>query len=156
MPDIVTNSSTSLKSSARLARIDRGAVVLFALFALVGTLAIIRPLWVLAGLGIAAGLGVCWLIVLGVRRSGLELWQILALIAVTGYLLLNYGFENLTIHVGGFPIIISYGLMYASLALAVSARQQLMARALKEPAMLCVLALVVLTLFHFVVDIPSY
>jgi O-antigen ligase len=156
MPQIVTNSSTSLKSSVRLGKIDRGAIVCFALFALVGTLAIVRPLWVLACLGIAAGLGVCWLIVLGVRRSGLELWQILALIAVSGYLLLNYGFENLTIHLGGFPIIISYGLMYAALALAIFSHRGLIARGLQETPVKCVLILIVLAVFHLVMDVPRY
>jgi hypothetical protein len=155
---MVTNTSASLKSGTLLTKIDRGDVARFSLFVLVGCLAILYPVFVLGCLAAAATLGFGWLVVGHVRRAGLELWQVLVLIALTGYQLLNYGFENLAIHIGGFPIIISYGLMYASLALAliVSGRQHLMARSLKEPAVLCMLALLVFTLFHLLLDIPKY
>jgi hypothetical protein len=156
IPKMVTNTSASAKSSPRLTKINQRDVAWFSLFVLVGVLAILYPLFVLVCLAAAATLGLCWLAVVQVRRAGLEFWQVPLLIAVTGYLLLNYGFENLSLHIGGFPIIISYGLMFASLALAVSGRRHLLARALKEPAMLCVLALLGLTALHLVVDIPSY
>jgi O-antigen ligase len=156
MDGMVTNISASLESSARFTNIGRGDIVRLALFVLLGSLTILHPLFVLGCLAAAATLGICWRIVVHVRRAGLELWQVLLLIALTGYMVLNYGFENVTIHVGGFPIIISYGLMYASLALAVSCHWPLVSRALKEPAMLCVLALLVLAFLHLAVDIPSY
>lgn len=157
----MTNTNASLESSARLRKIGGGSIAQFSLFLLVGSLvsslAILYPLFVLVSLATAAALGLCWLAAVHLRRERLELWQVLVLIALTCYLLLNYGFDNLSIHIGGFPIIISYGLMYASLALAVcAAAQHSMARALKEPAVQCMLGLLVLALFHLVVDIPSY
>jgi O-antigen ligase len=71
-------------------------------------------------------------------------------------MVLNYGFDNLAIHVGGFPILIAYMMMYASLALAVFARPNLVVKALHEPALLCLLAVLGLSFFHLVIDIPSY
>jgi len=156
MPDIVTNSSASLKSSPRLTRIDLRTVAWFSLFFLIGSLAILYPLFVLGCIAAAAALGFCRLAVTQVQRANLEFWQVLALVALSGYLLLSRGFENLTLHVGGVPIIIGYGLIYASLALAVFSRRQLIARALKEPPVVCMLALLVFAVLHLVVDIPSY
>jgi O-antigen ligase len=154
VPDAATNSS--FKSSPRLGKIDLGAVAWFSLFMLLGTLAIRYPLLLLGCVGIAAGVGFCWLLVIGVRRADLELWQVFALIAVSGYMLLNYGFENLTVHLGGFPIIISYGLMYASLALAIASNRQLIAKTLQEFPVRWMLALIALTAFHLVLDVPAY
>ena len=151
----MSNTATHPESGAHLMKIDRGDVARFSLFVLIGSLAILHPFFVLGSLAVAAASRFCGLAVAHVRRAGLDLWQVLLLVALTGYLLLNYGFENLAIHVGGFPIIISYGLMYASFALAVSQDQHL-ARTLQEPAMLCVLALIMLALFHLVVNIPAY
>ncbi len=156
MKTLVTSTSTSLKSGHRLTKIDGGDVARFSLFVLVGVLAILNPLFVLGCLAAAATLGICWMAFVQVRRAGLEMWQVLVMVAVGGYMLLNYGFENLALHVGGFPIIISYGLMFGSLALAVWGRQHLLPKALKEPAMVCVLALLGLTFFHLLVDLPTY
>jgi hypothetical protein len=156
MAKMVTNTSASLKWSPRLSKIGQGDVFRFSLFVLIGSLVILRPFFVLIGLGVAAALGFCWWAAGKMRSAGLESWQVLALIALTGYLLLNYGFENLSVHIGGFPVIISYGLMFASLALAVYGRKHLLAKALREPAIQCMLALLVLTFFHLVVDLPAY
>jgi len=156
MPNMVTKTSGSLKSGPRLTKIDRGDVAWFSLFVLAGSLAILYPLVLLVCLAVTVTSGLCWLVVVQVRRAGLELWQVLVLIAVSGYMLLNYGFENLAFHVGGFPIIVSYGLMFASLGLAIFAHHDVMAKALTEPAVLCMLGLLVLTFFHLAVDIPSY
>jgi len=156
MPDIVTNSSATLKSNPRPGRIDLRAVAWFSLFVLVGGLAILHPLIVLGCLAAVATLGLCRWVVARVRRANLEFWQVLTLVALSGYTLLTRGFENLTLHIGGFPIIVGYVLIYASLGLAVFSRRQLVASALKEPPVLCMLALLVFALLHLVVDIPSY
>jgi O-antigen ligase len=156
MPEIVANTRASLESRPRFAKIDRGEVARFSLFALVGALAILYPFFALGSLAGAAVLGMCGLGVMYLRRVGLELWQVLLLITLSGYMLLNYGFENLAIHLGGFPVIISYGLMYASLALAVFSGRHWLTRALKEPAMCCLLALILLASLHLLLDIPSY
>ena len=152
----MTNLSATLKSSPRLTRIDLPAVASFSLFLLVGSLATLHPLFLLGCLVAAASLGFCRLAVTHVQRANLEFWQVLALVALSGYMLLSRGFENLTLHIGGFPIIVGYGLIYASLVLAVFSRRQLIARALKEPPVLCMLALLALAVCHLVVDIPSY
>jgi O-antigen ligase len=149
-------TGSSLKSSPRLTRTHLGAIACFALFVLVGCLGVLNPLILLGCLAAAITFVFVWLTLKYLRRVDLELWQVLALIALSGYLLLNYGFENLSLHVGGFPIIISYGLMYGSLALAVLSRRHLIAKALKEPPVLCALALLVLACCHLVLEIPQY
>jgi O-antigen ligase len=153
---MATNTSTGVKASPLLGKIGRGDIAWFSLFVLAGGLAILHPLFLLICLAVAAALGACWAVVSYVHRQGLEMWQLMTLIAVSGYMLLNYGFENLTLHVGGVPIIISYGLMYAALALAVSSHHRSLATAIKEPAVLCMLALLVFTFLHLAFDLPSY
>jgi O-antigen ligase len=103
-----------------------------------------------------AAAGVSWWIIVRLHRMGLEIWQGLLLFALTGYMLLNYGFENIALHVGGTPIIVSYALMYTCLALAVYSSRGWLAKALTEPAVLCLAAMFVLAMFHLLVDIPSY
>jgi O-antigen ligase len=146
----------SIKSGRRLTGTHLGAIACFALFVLLGGLGVLNPLALLGCLAAAITVLLLWLAVKYMRRMGLELWQVLALSALSGYLLLNYGFENLSLHIGGFPIIISYGLMYASLALAVLSRRHLIAKALKEPPILCALALLVLAFCHLVLEVPKF
>jgi O-antigen ligase len=156
MPDIVTNSSASVKPTSRPARFDLRSVAWFLLFLLVGGLAVLHPLIVLGCLAVVAALGLCRLLVIYVQRAHLEFWQVLTLVAVSGYMLLTRGFENLTFHLGGFPIIVGYVLIYASLGLAIFSRRQLVASALKEPPVLCMLALLVFAVLHLAVDFPAY
>lgn len=156
MPKNSSNANAGFQSSVRFKKMDPGDVAWFSLFVLVGGLAILHPFGLLGGIAAAIGLGLCWLALVYLRRQNLEVWQMLLLIALTGYILLSYGFENLAFHVGGFPIIVSYGLMYAALGLAFLTHRHLMARALKEPAVLCMLVLFVLALLHLVIEIPSY
>jgi len=156
MPDVVTNSSASVKPNPHPARIDLRSVAWFLLFLTIGGLAVLRPLFVLGCLAAAVTLGLCRLIVTYVRRANLELWQLLTLVAVSGYTLLTRGFENLTLHIGGFPIIVGYVLIYISLIFAVFSHRQLLASALKEPPVLCMLALLVFAVLHLVIDVPSY
>jgi O-antigen ligase len=156
MPDTVTNTGANLRPSPGLAKISLGTIAWFSLLILVGALAIVQPLILLVCVGVVIAVGLFRVALVSVRRAGLELWQVFALISVSGYLLLNYGFENLAIHLGGFPIIISYGLMFASLALGGYAHRHLMARAMQEPAVQCMLALLGLSVFHLALNVPSY
>ena len=156
MPDIVTNSSVSVKSSSRLGKLDLRYVAWFSLAVLAGCVGTLYPVFWLGGLAAAATFGICWLVLVGLRRAGLEFWQALALVNLSGYLVLNYGFDNLAFHVGGFPILLAYGMMYASLAVAVFANWYLVVRTLNEPALLCVLALLFLAMFHMVTNVFSY
>src|SRR5277367_5214558 len=130
MPDIVTNSSATLKPNPRPSRIDLRSVAWFSLFLVVGGLAVLHPLIVLGCLAVVVTLGLCRLVVTYVQRAHLEFWQVLTLVALSGYTLLTRGFENLTVHVGGFPVIVGYVLIYASLGLAIFSRRQLVASAL--------------------------
>lgn len=139
-----------------MAGIDLIAVIWFVLFLVVGSLVVLYPLYVLGCLVAAAIVGLCRMVFAEMRRANLELWQIFALIALSGYILLTRGFENVTFHLGGFPIIVGYALVYVSLLLAIFSRRQLIARALKEPSILCMLALLVLAILHLVTDIHSY
>lgn len=156
MPDIVTNSSASLRSSSRLGRIDLRYVAWFSLLVLIGAVGTIYPVFWLGCLAVAALLGIWWGVSLLLGRVGLKLWQVVALTALSGYIVLNYGFDNLAIHVGGFPILVAYGMMYAALALAVVANRQRVAKMLQEPALLCLLGVLGLAFLHLLTDIPSY
>jgi len=155
-PEMVRNSRAGLEPSARSTRIPAGGIVLFAIFFSVGSLAFLYPYFALGCLAVVVTLVVGWRALEYARRAGLEFWQVLLLMALTGYILLNYGFENLTIHVAGIPIIIGYVLMFASLFLAALSHPQLLMRARKEPAVLCLVVLLVLTFLHLVPDVPSY
>src|SRR6266576_3000475 len=135
MSHAVTNSSATLKSTTRLGKIDVCNVAAFSVLVLVGSVATLYPILWLGCLTVAAASGICWLVFVWVWRASLEFWQVLALTALSGYLVLNYGFDNLAVHVGGFPILISYSMMYAALALAVVGHWHLVVRVLNEPAL---------------------
>jgi O-antigen ligase len=156
MPDIVTNSSAILRSSTRLEKIDRRHVVWFSLFVLAGGVATLSPDFWLGCLAAVSVLAICKLVFVYVERTGLETWQAIALVILSGYIVLNYGFENVAIHAGSFPILITYGMIYASLALAVFAHRHRVVKALQEPAMLCVLGVLALAFFHLLTDILAY
>ncbi len=156
MRPIATNSNPSLQTRSRLAKLDLRYVAWFSLAVLAGGVGALYPTFWIGALAAAAVCVICWLLFGIMRRAHLEFWQVLALANLSGYLVLNYGFDNLAVHVGGFPILIGYGLMYTAFALAVFARRQSVTVALKEPALLCVLSVLVLALFHMLTDVPSY
>jgi hypothetical protein len=156
MIEAVRNTGTNYRLNGRRTESRVTAIICFLAFLLLGGFAVLHPLFVLGCFAVVAALGLCLLAIVLARRAGLELWQGLLLAALTGYMVLNYGFENLAIHLGGFPLIISYGLMYASMAFAVFSCRHTILRALKEPAMVCVLAFLFLTFLHLIVDVPHY
>jgi len=156
MPEISNQPSTGLQPGYRPGRVDLRTVVVFSLCALLGGVAILYPTAALGCVAGAAMLGLCWFALRYMRRIGLELWQVLLLISLTGYLVLNYGYENVAFHIGGFPIIISYGMVYGALALAVLSHQNLVGKTLREPALVCVLAILALSGLHLIVDFPAY
>ncbi len=138
-------------SNPGTARIAAGGLFIF--FVLVGFLLGGHPLFALVAAAIA---GLAWAarLLLPVLRS--QMWQILVLVALSGYILLNYGFANLAFRVGGVPLIIGHGLMFAALALAAVGGSIHMGKALREPTAWLLLALTLLTLLHLVSDIPRY
>lgn len=133
----------------------RREVLLFTALCIFGALATLYSTVVLGLLAaLVAGMMLLWVMAF-LRRRGLELWQALLLIPLTGYMLLNYGFENITIHLGPIPFIVSYGLMYICLVLAFYQSRGSIALAIKEPTFICFLVLFGFTLIHLVFDIPS-
>ena len=156
MPDITTNSDAALRASARPKRADLRWILWFSALVVIGGVATQYPVFLLGCLGAAAAVGIYWFIAVQLRRAGVEIWQLMALTAVSGYMVLNYGFENLTIHAGGFPIIISYLLMYGALILAIAPRMNFLVTAIKEPPVLCAAALLFLAFFHLAVEVPTY
>jgi len=140
----------------RSSRLSPGTIAFFVAFLALGVVATLYlryALGFLVGLGI---LGAIWLSLAYLRRSGLEVWQIVLLIAMSGYVILNYGFENLAFHVGGVPIIISYLLMFAALGMAALKHPNLFRISRQEPAVFFLLAMFILALFHLVTDLPKY
>jgi O-antigen ligase len=154
-PQVSRDIRTYVESSGLFARVTLGGMVWFSVFLLAGFLAVLYPFVALGSVAVLGALGFARLAFTLMRGAGLEAWQVLLLIALTGYTLLNYGFENLTFHLG-LPIILSYVLMFGSLAFAAFSHPELMIRAWKEPAMICISTLLVLTTFHLIIDIPSY
>src|ERR1700692_4015484 len=93
----VRNIRDNFEPNGRRARITGGDVIRFSLFVLLGMLLVVYPVFFLCVIAVAAALGLGALALMHLRRAGLELWHVLVLIALTGYMLLNYGFENLSI-----------------------------------------------------------
>ncbi len=149
-------AETSLEAGALCVH-NRGRDALYlAVLSLTGALGILYQRAALIFVAAVLGLSLFWWITVRLRRMGLEIWQSLLLMTLSCYMLLNYGFENITIHVGGIPLIVSYALMYMSFALAVYSSRHWIVRALTEPAMLCLLALLLFSVLHLFVDVPSY
>lgn len=87
-------------------------------------------------------------------RQELKFWQVLVLVAVTSYIILNYGFDNLA--VGGiFPV--GELLMFLALVLVVLGENRGWLRgALLDPPVFCLIALLLLSCAHLVIDVPRY
>jgi O-antigen ligase len=156
MPDLVTNSDTKLTPALRVGRIDLRVAAWFSGLVLLGVVATLYPEVWLACLGAAVAGGIVWFVFAFLKRQGLQVWQSIALLTMSGYMVLNYGFDNLAFHIGGFPILIAYGLMYGSLVLALYSQRQAIAQGFREPAVLFILAILGLTVLHMVSNIPSY
>lgn len=137
-------------------KIRASTVFLFLAFLGIGVLVTVYPMH---AVGLLIGLAALAVISVGLaylRRSGLELWQIILLMALSGYMLVNYGFENLAFHLGGVPIIFSYLLMFTALGLAAYRHPDLLRSVGQEPAIFFLLAMFILACFHLVVDLPKY
>lgn len=153
---IAKNTGVVLASRTRTSKARAGAIAFFVVSLVIGGLVTLYPMYafgLLVGLGV---LGAIWLGLAYLRRFGLEMWQIILLMAMSGYLVLNYGFENLAFHVGGLPIIVSYLLMFGALGLAGYSHPDLLRIARQEPAIFFLLAMFILACFHLLIDLPRY
>lgn len=140
-------------TETRVAVINPGTIAGLIAFVATGALLVIRPV---AVFGFVAILVTFVLLIFVTRRlTGLELWQAMVITALTGYIVLGYGFANLAFHIG-IPIIVGHGLMFAALGLALFSHRPLFIKALREPAVRYLLALIPLTLLRLVFDVPRY
>lgn len=113
---------------------------------LLGTLAAGAPVMVLGALTLAVVVGAL------TRATGLAIWQMLALVALGGYVVLNYGFANFA--VAGLPV--GHLLMLGALGMAVLGAGRRLHEALKDPAMVLVLILVALAGLHLMFDVARH
>jgi O-antigen ligase len=86
----------------------------------------------------------------------LPAWMLLTLTALTGYMLLNYGFDNLAL-IGGFPIPVGELLIGGAFGFALLRfRAQQLYSAMADPVMVSISALIVLSAVHLLADIGKY
>lgn len=112
-----------------------------------------------SSIAVALGAGTVLLIIfVQARRIRMESWQVVTLICLTGYVVLNYGFENLSIPLGPLRLLpVGELLMIAALIVAVrSSEGALLREALQSAPILCILALLLLTVSHLAVDVPDH
>jgi len=127
-----------------------GMVVLGAI--VVGYLSLSFQLWIVF-------VGPAFLVWLGLVRTAvgrLPIWATVSLVPLTGYVVLNYGFANWAVRLGGFVLPIGHLLAAASLAMMIYSRGWRMGRFLREPALVAWLLLLSLSVAHLVVNIPRY
>jgi O-antigen ligase len=154
-----TSYSSSVVRSVpwRVLTTGKGAIAVIGLFLfiLIGMIAAIYP----SATGIALLATTAVVVVLSrCHRNGIETWQIITLACLTGYIVLNYGFENLSIPLGPLQFLpIGELFMGAALLLAVFRYHGPVLRgALQNAPVLYTLALLLLTLIHLAMDVPNY
>jgi O-antigen ligase len=133
--------------------VDTNILCGFAMAAALGVLVAIYPL---VGL---AGLPVCFTLY-GIHRwcrERLEFWQVLVLLAMTPYFILNYGFDNLAVGAAGFQFPVGELLMFLALVLVILGRQRGMLHStMLDSVVVCLIALLLLSCAHLIVDVPRY
>jgi O-antigen ligase len=152
MDRTVTFEAEAPRSGTRRVAFAAGALTL----SLLGVAGALYPAYGLGLFSVAIVLALSYFVASRLKRARLELWQVLTLTGVSGYLILNYGFENLAFHVGSLPIIISYGLMYTCVGLALLSSKGLFRLALREPTFLLFMGLFAMVLLHLAFDLPEY
>jgi O-antigen ligase len=72
-------------------------------------------------------------------------------------MILNYGFENLTLHVGPIPVIVGDSLMFGALAIVMFRyRGSVIKRVAQDPSFICLLILLGLAVLHLLWDVPRF
>ena len=134
-------------------KINGGAILGFLLFLLFGLLVSVYPAaTTVVAVALASFAALVWF-----SRGRIEAWQLMVLVSLTLFVVLNYGFENFTPSVGGVHLLLGEFLMFASIGLvAFGPQRALLFSALREGPMLCMLALLVLAAMHLATDIPRY
>src|SRR5207249_3926497 len=124
----------------------------FALATALGALVASYPVAVLGAAGACLAL-------YGIFRwchERLEFWQVLVLFALTPYLILNYGFDNLAVGAGGVQVPVGEALLFAALALLLGRQWWIVRSITAESSVVCLAALLLLSCAHLIVDVPRY
>jgi len=125
-------------------------------FAMATALGVFLAAYPLACLG-AIALGVTVYALFRWCRAHMEWWQMLVVLALTPSLILNYGFDNFAVGAGGFKFPLSDVLMFLALILvAWRYGQEAIKNILLDPPAICLIALLVMTFFHLIFNIPRY
>jgi hypothetical protein len=133
---------------------DRRFVLWLSVCLLLGiALVVFQYVFIVTTLAIAA-----LLLVYSATCRHMQFWQGLTLFSLTGFIILNYGFENLVLgRIGGAPILIGEIMMLSGLALAVWRWRDRVTLALfRDPAMLSVVFLWMLAAIHLMANIPQF
>ena len=151
---MINSYPTILDSTHVKRRINSPAMLWLSACLLLGVAIILFQDTLLLILAAAAGL---YLVVRAIS-SFVPVWQAFTLASLTGFILLNYGFENFVAgHVAGVPLLVGEILMFAGLALAWLNQPGPGARVIfRDPAMLCIVGLWVLTSIHLITEIPKF
>ncbi len=86
----------------------------------------------------------------------MRFWQGLMLISLTGFIIFNYGFENLVLgRVAGIPVLIGHVLMFWGLSLAAfSCPRSTIRDFFAQPAVKCFALLVAISMIHLAIEVP--
>jgi hypothetical protein len=134
-------------------RLNKKTVLGFAIAIVFGVLLAAYPLTSLGAIAI----GVTVYALYRWFRAQMEWWQMLVLLALTPSLILNYGFDNFAVGAGGFKFPLSDVLMFLALILvAWRYGQGPIKDILVDPPAACLFALLVMTFFHLLFNIPKY
>ena len=145
--------ATSTATTGLGLRVDARAVIGFAIATALGALLAAYPV---PGLG---GVAVCLTLygILRWCRGRLEFWQALVLLAMTPYFILNYGFDNLAVGVGGLHLPVGELLLLAALAFVALKRQPWNIHSIiVEPSVVCLILLLLLSCAHLIIDVPRF
>jgi O-antigen ligase len=133
--------------------IDKRTVLAFTVAAALGVLVAASPL-----VGLAA-LPACF-VVYGIYRwcrTRLEVWQVLVLFAMTPYFLMNYGFDNFAVGWGGMQFPVGDLLIFLAIVLLMWGKQSgLLSVAMQDSAVICMSALLLLSIAHLIFDVPRF
>ncbi len=105
----------------------------------------------LVALGSLAG----FVLALGVARH-LRGEEFLAFSALLGHMVLNYGFANWSVRIGDVPLPIGHLLAFSALGLALLRSHGSIGGIFREPAIICVVLLLALSLPHLLMDFRRY
>jgi hypothetical protein len=135
------------------ARINTKTVLGFAIATGLGVLLAAYPLISLDALAVC-------LILFGLFRwcrQHMEWWQMLVLLALTPSIILNYGFDNFAVGAGRFNFPVGDLLMFLALILVTwRFGQAAIKNILLDPPVACLMALLLMSFCHLLVDVPRY